>query len=670
MNNKNKELMNNDVDINVSEEYIILAPPVELFDEAREIAQSTASDKKFPFYLHYDPNQKEFLLSLLNTAGAIVESDDEESHILSTSMKMTQLAFVKRLDCVERVSTDEDEESIKATVATANARAIAQAVEDESTVSEYAVDTASVESTCDPCPCPDNSCIETAREIAEYDRVDGNISCPGSEQWFKFTASKTGTYTIFTKGSLDTIGTLYDSNYSYIAESDDCDSCGDLNFRIYHDLVAGETYFIRVRAYYYNTGNYILKVCNSTAVDYVSITPATIELKSGKTYELPSAANGGPISGINNAEVNVIPHTADKKGIRWSSSDDSIMTVSPINGDGCYTLTTLKDGSAKLYAYDDNDDGKRGECTVIISNDPPPNWIPIKVKCANGLTVMSEAVNGSVLGVFTNDSDILLIDETPQNEVMFHVYGTLSNGITTDGWCSGEYLEQEVNFLRCLYDYNNECIRVRNAPTATESNGNGKIVGKISNGAEVELLDTSVESQDIHSWYKIIYNRMEAYVVADDAEYDYEIIKKSVLLARNEIKKRIYAATVYAEAAGQNRRSKQAVAHVMNNRIGTTGTRVDIEAVVSEPYQFDGYGNRMYQDAMSYYSTGNWNNSIERAAMDECINVITPIYNGEEVDITDGALYFHSFTQAEDWEYHEEYTLITVNGTEGFWFYK
>ena len=63
MNNKNKELFDNDVETNVREEEIVLAPPTELFDEARDIAQNTTSDEKFPFALQYDVNQKEFLLS-------------------------------------------------------------------------------------------------------------------------------------------------------------------------------------------------------------------------------------------------------------------------------------------------------------------------------------------------------------------------------------------------------------------------------------------------------------------------------------------------------------------------------------------------------------------------------------------------------------------------------
>ncbi len=131
-----------------------------------------------------------------------------------------------------------------------------------------------------------------------------------------------------------------------------------------------------------------------------------------------------------------------------------------------------------------------------------------------------------------------------------------------------------------------------------------------------------------------------------------------------------YAATVYAEAGGQNKRSKQAVAHVMNNRIGTRSSWTDIESVISAKYQFDGYNSPMYQAAMNYYNNGICNNSIEQAAMDECLAVVIPIYSGAETDITGGALYFHSFPNPSDWAYHNSYTQVYVSGTEKFWFYK
>lgn len=61
---KHKKFDNN-VETNVGEELLVLASPVELIEEANEIAQNTISDEKFPFVLQYDFNQKEFLLYML-----------------------------------------------------------------------------------------------------------------------------------------------------------------------------------------------------------------------------------------------------------------------------------------------------------------------------------------------------------------------------------------------------------------------------------------------------------------------------------------------------------------------------------------------------------------------------------------------------------------------------
>ena len=106
MNNETKETLNNSFESTAVEEEIVLAASTELFDEAKEISESTGLDEKFAFALKYDANQKDFLTSMLNEVGAVVEDNDEESCIISTKMNMTQLAFIKRLDCVERVKTD------------------------------------------------------------------------------------------------------------------------------------------------------------------------------------------------------------------------------------------------------------------------------------------------------------------------------------------------------------------------------------------------------------------------------------------------------------------------------------------------------------------------------------------------------------------------------------
>ena len=108
----------------------------------------------------------------------------------------------------------------------------------------------------------------------------------------------------------------------------------------------------------------------------------------------------------------------------------------------------------------------------------------------------------------------------------------------------------------------------------------------------------------------------------------------------------------------------------MNNRIGTRSSWTDIEAVISAEYQFDGYNNSMYKAAMDYYDTGVCNNPIDKAAMDECMEVIIPIYGGQEAVISVGALYFHSLKNPSDWAYHDSYTQVFIEGTEDFWFYK
>ena len=230
---------------NMGVDDLYLAPETEQLEEAAQIAQATIEEEKFNFYLQYDANQKEYLLSILETAGAIVGGDHEECDTLSTRMNMTQLAFIKQLDCVERVKTDEgitpflaeeaekdqqndevstvptDDETTRSahivafmadhvsasTAKTDNiATAIAEEQAQDSGVSVTSV-TASVTSSC--CTGPTNSSLANAKEISDESNTSGSISCPGAEQWFRFTATRTGKYTICTAGSLDTIGTLY-----------------------------------------------------------------------------------------------------------------------------------------------------------------------------------------------------------------------------------------------------------------------------------------------------------------------------------------------------------------------------------------------------------------------------------------------------------------------------
>ena len=415
MNNENKDFLINDLETtNINEEEIVLAFPTELFDEAKGIAQNTKSDDKFPFTLQYDSNQKEFLLSMLDAVGAIVEDDDDDGHILATMMNMTQLAFIKQLDCVERVKTDEGinpflaEEAVKLTSiqqegeslddevkvavtdidpktlevqteialnrttdAELEAIAIAETEQADGDIAVASV-AATARSSC--CPCPTNVSMETAETISDESYTSGYICCPGAEQWFKFVATRTGRYTICTTGSLDTIGTLYDCYGNQIVEVDDYALCGKINFRIICNLTAGNTYYVKVRVYGDNTGIYTLRVTEKVLANYVAINKDTIVLEKGVTYELPITPNY-TYKGYNGAQripglsVSINPSNADEQRIAWWEQYGNVLVSSygwDDDGDRYIHVTATEIGTTKLYAQDWNEYGKRDECAVTV----------------------------------------------------------------------------------------------------------------------------------------------------------------------------------------------------------------------------------------------------------------------------------------------------------------
>lgn len=420
MNNE-KNIFIHVVEANVSEDEIVLASPTELIEEANTIAQNTKSDEKFPFALQYDVNQKDFLLSMLITIGAIVENDDEDAHLLTTMINMTQLAFIKQLCCVERVKTDEginpflaeeaveltsiqqeqqedealddevqvvvadiDPETLevqteialnRTTDAELEAIAIAETEQADGDIAVASV-AATARSSC--CPCPTNVSMETAATISDESYTSGYICCPGAEQWFKFVATRTGRYTICTTGSLDTIGTLYDCCGNQITRVDDYAPCGKINFRIICNLTDGNTYYVKVGISKGNVGSYTLRVTERVFANYVNINKTTITLEKGVTYELPITSNY-TYKGYNGAQripglsVSISPSNANEQKIWWWEQYGSVLECSygwDDDGDRYIHVTATEKGTAKLYAQDWNENGKRDECTVYVGGYP------------------------------------------------------------------------------------------------------------------------------------------------------------------------------------------------------------------------------------------------------------------------------------------------------------
>ena len=120
------------------------------------------------------------------------------------------------------------------------------------------------------CEGSSSNTMSSAIELSFNNWQSGTIACSGDEIWYKFVANAadahinggTGKYTIYTQGSLDTMGYLYDANGCLIASNDDCSG---YNFGITANLTYKATYYVRVRAYSNNTGNYTVGVTYTDA---------------------------------------------------------------------------------------------------------------------------------------------------------------------------------------------------------------------------------------------------------------------------------------------------------------------------------------------------------------------------------------------------------------------
>ena len=350
-------------------------------------------------------------------------------------MNMTQLAFIKRLDCVKRVKTNEGinpfpvkeavSESIEATtiVADIHNEVMTEASFEAELNGNDGIAVASVggsaRSSC--CPCASNTDMESAQEIEIERSVNGCICCPGSEQWFKFTVPETKVYTIHTTGSLDTIGTLYDQDGNCIIEVDDYKACGKLNFRIIRTLNANTTYYVKVKESKSNTGSYILKVTNKTLVQYINVNSSLVILQKGNTYELPIQPNTFvPISSaeqLSNLSATTVPSNADEKKVIWISNDNDVIHIESDwhNGKIYQTLTAVGVGNAELLVYDWLGNGKPGKCNICVTESTTPKVTVMS--CSNpGWIASSKTMGEDMAAAFNCDESYSVHSPTTASE--------------------------------------------------------------------------------------------------------------------------------------------------------------------------------------------------------------------------------------------------------------
>jgi len=189
--------------------------------------------------------------------------------------------------------------------------------------------------------------------------VRGRVSHSGSELWYQFTVPCDGLYSIHSDTTndidefLDTIGTLYDCCGRQLAYSDDDGE--NINFRIIHELKAGEVYYLKVNGYRDNVGNFQLIVTSNVTIQNVFIESYDVSLNLGETWQL---------------ETIVSPTAASDTGLRWWSDDDRIATI-----DNTGQVTAVGVGTTTVHAASRNCRGTIGSCVVTVEQP----WMAYRV---------------------------------------------------------------------------------------------------------------------------------------------------------------------------------------------------------------------------------------------------------------------------------------------------
>lgn len=101
----------------------------------------------------------------------------------------------------------------------------------------------------------------------------------------------------------------------------------------------------------------------------------------------------------------------------------------------------------------------------------------------------------------------------------------------------------------------------------------------------------------------------------------------------------VFIATIYGEGTTYSDETRQALAHVIMNRLGVREwSKYEGISDIIKNTGFDAYGGNLYLEAEEYLKNRDYTNeTIERV-----IDAVLPVYRGEKEDITNNAVLFYS----------------------------
>lgn len=224
---------------------------------------------------------------------------------------------------------------------------------------------------------------------------------------------------------------------------------------------------------------------NQPATD-ITITPSSAIVRMGETVTL-------------NARVDSSDTTDES--IEWKSENENIATV-----DDSGIVTGVSVGTTTITAsYTKYGSNAVESCAVTVFSNSLKE-LRVNTMDGNNLSIISTSSNSdTVAGYIANHTIVYLLEEEPQNAKLYNICGQTVDGFYVTGWCSGEYLDERITFVRSISDVN---YTVRSGPGK-----NYAILGKVSYGTRVQLIEQNVDGKN---WNKIMYNNITGYIVSDE----------------------------------------------------------------------------------------------------------------------------------------------------------
>jgi len=195
--------------------------------------------------------------------------------------------------------------------------------------------------------------------------VGGAIEASGDKDWFRIVPLVSGTWT-FTASRpglnplADSYGTLYASNGTTVLAADD-DSGGNLQFKVTADLVAGQAYFLEVRAYSTGTGTYTVTAISPPEIGATSISVAPL-------VGTPAVQAGSGMTVLATATPSTV--SIPQMGLTWVSSNPAVARLSSASTSilpAMVTVFGVSPGTAVITATSVN--GTVGSLVVTVVTD-------------------------------------------------------------------------------------------------------------------------------------------------------------------------------------------------------------------------------------------------------------------------------------------------------------